>query len=296
MNTHGMQRMTRDGDGRTHVLFGHGLHRRTPRIGPPRQALFGFTHALPPNAAPADLNGLRTDIAGRGFNATPHRHPTFLILASLCALGGCGERPLSSLDAAGPAAGPIVTLWWAMFVAATALFVLVVGLLWLAYRKPGYAANTSVRAWLLGGGVLMPVAVLTVLATYAFYLGERLIARSDAQVMQVQAIALMWDWQFRYPQMDGAASTPVLHIPAGEPVDVIVTSNDVIHSFWIPRLAGKIDAIPGHETKVRLQADEPGEYEGQCAEFCGIGHADMRFKVIAHAADEYRAAVLRNPR
>ncbi len=183
-----------------------------------------------------------------------------------------------------------------MFVGATALFFLVMGLLWLAYRQPGYGAKTSARAWLLGGGLLMPMTVLTALAIYAFYLGERLIARSDAQVVQVRAIGVMWDWQFHYPRMEGAARTAVLHIPAGQPVDMLVTSNDVIHSFWIPRLAGKIDAIPGHETKVRLQADAPGEYEGQCAEFCGIGHTDMRFKVIAHAADEYRAAVLESSR
>jgi len=284
MNTHGMQRMTRDGDRRAHVLFGHGFHRRTPRIGPSRQGFFGLAHTFTPRAT----------LAEGGFNATPHRRPSFLILASLCALGGCDHRPLSTLDAAGPAAGPIVSLWWAMFAAATALFVLVVGLLWLAYRKPGYAGRISVRTWVLGGGVLMPIAVLTVLATYAFYLGERLIARSDEQVVQVQAIASMWNWQFRYPQMNDAASTPVLHIPAGQPVDMLVTSNDVIHAFWIPRLAGKIDAIPGHETRIRLQADEPGEYEGQCAEFCGIGHTHMQFKVIAHAADEYRAVVPRN--
>jgi len=138
----------------------------------------------------------------------------------------------------------------------------------------------------------MPAAVLTALAAYAFYLGEKLIARSDAQVVRVQAIAMMWDWQFRYPQIDAAPSTRVLHIPAGRPVEVLVTSNDVIHSFWIPRLAGKIDAIPGHETRVRLQADHPGEYEGQCAEFCGLGHTGMRFRIIAHASDDDRTAVL----
>jgi cytochrome c oxidase subunit 2 len=180
-----------------------------------------------------------------------------------------------------------------MLSGATALFVLVIGLLWQAYRKPGYGAGTSLRAWLLHGGVLMPAAVLTVLAAYAFYLGEGLMARSDEPVVRVQAIAMMWDWQFRYPQIDAAPTTGVLHIPAGRPVEVLVTTNDVIHSFWIPRLAGKIDAVPGHETRVRLQADQPGEYQGQCAEFCGLGHTAMRFRIIAHSSDNYRTAVLR---
>lgn len=230
--------------------------------------------------------------SGSGMDSTQHRRKAFLLTASLCVLGGCGERPFSTLDAAGPTAAPITTLWWAMFSGATALFMLVVGLLWLAYRRPGFADATSPRTWLLGGGVVMPMAVLAILAGYALYLGERLIPRPDSQVVQIQAVALMWDWKFHYPQMDAAASTPVLHIPAGVPVDMIVTSRDVIHSFWIPRLAGKIDAIPGHETRIRLQADSPGEYEGQCAEFCGIGHTGMQFKVVAHAADDYRAAVL----
>jgi cytochrome c oxidase subunit 2 len=207
-------------------------------------------------------------------------------------LGGCRDQPLSTLDPAGPAAGPVATLWWVMLGGAAGLFVLVMGLLWQAFRRPGYGAGTSPRTWLLHGGVLMPAAVLAVLTAYALYLGERLIARPAAQDVHVQATATMWNWQFRYPQMDAAPSTGVLHIPAGRPVEVLVTSNDVIHSFWIPRLAGKIDAIPGHQTRVRLQADQPGEYEGQCAEFCGLGHTGMRFRVIAHAADQYPAAVL----
>jgi len=83
----------------------------------------------------------------------------------------------------------------------------------------------------------------------------------------------------------------VLHIPAGQPVDVLVTSSDVIHSFWSPRLAGKIDAVPGHENVVRLTADRPGTYRGVCAEFCGVGHTDMHFSVVAHPPEEYAQAL-----
>lgn len=300
-----MQWMTGNGDRRTHVLLGQHLLRRAARIGF-LGSLFGLTHACAPraaiknqgrhprNAAAGDAHTMLQLIPGSDIDPTQHRRRAFLLLASLCALSGCGERPFSTLDAAGPAAAPIATLWWTMFAGATALFMLVMGLLWLAYHRPGFASNTSPRTWLLGGGVLMPAAVLAILAGYALYLGERLIARSDSQVVQVQAVALMWDWQFHYPQMEAATSTPVLHIPAGVPVEMIVTSRDVIHSFWIPRLAGKIDAIPGHETRIRLQADSPGEYEGQCAEFCGIGHTTMQFKVVAHETDAYRAAVLRD--
>jgi len=78
-----------------------------------------------------------------------------------------------------------------------------------------------------------------------------------------------------------------LHIPANTPVDIYVTSSDVIHSFWVPRLAGKIDAIPGHTSVLRLEADEPGDYRGQCAEFCGRGHAHMQFRVSAHSKTDF---------
>ena len=83
----------------------------------------------------------------------------------------------------------------------------------------------------------------------------------------------------------------VLHLPAGIPVDIVVTSRDVIHAFWIPRLAGKIDAVPGHVNLLRIQADEPGRYEGLCYEFCGLGHARMRFVVIVHPAEDFSAAL-----
>ena len=71
----------------------------------------------------------------------------------------------------------------------------------------------------------------------------------------------------------------------------MVTSRDVIHSFWIPRLAGKIDAIPGHANVLRIQADAPGRFEGLCAEFCGVGHPGMRFQVVAHPAADFPAAL-----
>ena len=83
--------------------------------------------------------------------------------------------------------------------------------------------------------------------------------------------------------------TDEIHIPVDTPIDIHVTSADVIHGFWVPRLGGKIDAIPGHTNIVRLQADEVGEFGGQCAEYCGLSHAKMHFKVIAHSAEKFDA-------
>jgi cytochrome c oxidase subunit 2 len=83
----------------------------------------------------------------------------------------------------------------------------------------------------------------------------------------------------------------VLHLPAGTPVDIVVTSKDVIHAFWVPTLAGKVDAVPGRTNRLRIQADRPGQYEGQCNEFCGLGHAVMRFVVFVHRPEDYAAAL-----
>jgi cytochrome c oxidase subunit 2 len=82
-------------------------------------------------------------------------------------------------------------------------------------------------------------------------------------------------------------------MPAGTPVDILVTSQDVIHAFWIPRFAGKIDALPGHVNRLRIQADQPGRYAGQCNEFCGLGHAGMRFDVIVYRPEDFSAALAR---
>ena len=119
-------------------------------------------------------------------------------------------------------------------------------------------------------------------------MGERLRGGSGSQSpLQIEAVSHQWWWEFRYPNADGVVTSDVLHIPAGREIVFRVTSVDVIHSFWIPRLGGKIDAIPGHQNTIILKADAPGTYGGVCAEFCGSGHSQMRFRVVAHAEDTY---------
>lgn len=104
--------------------------------------------------------------------------------------------------------------------------------------------------------------------------------------MRIEGHAQRWNWSFSHPEGDQVFED-ILHIPAGEPVDIAVTSEDVIHSFWVPRLGGKIDAIPGHTNVIRIEADEPGTYWGICAEYCGEGHDGMRFQVEAHDAQSF---------
>lgn len=199
---------------------------------------------------------------------------------------------MSTLDPAGPAASNIATLWWVMFWGALALFALVMGLLALALLRPAALASLKPRHWIVGGGLVMPVPILIALLIASLLLGERLLPKlGDTAPMRIEAHARQWQWQFSYPSMPGTAPTQILHLPAGEPVDLVVTGADVIHSFWVPRLGGKIDAIPGHTNVIRLQADRPGVYRGICAEYCGEGHETMEFEAQAHSPADYATAV-----
>ncbi|MDH4441592.1 MAG: cytochrome c oxidase subunit II [Rhizobium sp.] len=198
---------------------------------------------------------------------------------------------MSALDPAGPYAGAIADLWWLMLAGSTLIFALVIMLFGLVLYRPGFGRSLSPRHWMLFGGLLLPVPVLLALMVYGMAKGEYLIGawQNEPVVTRVEAHASMWNWEFRYPDVgDAVSSTGILHVPAGVVVEVSATSTDVIHSFWIPRLAGKIDAIPGHTTRLRIKADTPGRYGGVCAEYCGTGHAAMSFTVEAHPPGAYR--------
>jgi cytochrome c oxidase subunit 2 len=219
--------------------------------------------------------------------------PAFGVVATALLLAGCGG-PLSTLEPAGPAAASIAQLWWVMFWGSAVILLGVMGLLILAVWKPGSLASIKPRHWIVHGGITFTSAVVLVLLVYALFMGERLIPRPLAeQPLTVEANGTMWIWEFSYPDMPEAEpSVGTLHIPAGQPVDIAITSSDVIHSFWVPRLGGKMDAIPGHRNVLRLTADRPGTYRGICAEFCGVGHTGMEFVVIAHEAADYEAALM----
>lgn len=171
------------------------------------------------------------------------------------------------------------------------LFALVMVLFALAMWRPQWASRVSPTNWVVLGGLVLPTVVLLPLVAYALVAGERLLPLPGSDRLRIEAEARQWQWTFRYADKGGATTVNVLHLPAGVPVDVAVSSLDVIHSFWIPRFAGKIDAVPGLVNVLRIQADEPGRYEGQCSEFCGTGHTKMRFAVVVHAEKDYAAAL-----
>lgn len=202
-------------------------------------------------------------------------------MASALVLAGCAG-PLSTLDPAGPSAASIARLWWVMVAGAAAIFMLVMVLLAAAFARPGLLERIPARAFLVWGGLVLPGVVLPLLLVFALATGERLLADPmDRDAIAVRAVGRQWEW--RFGDADGPLRPGPLVIPAGRVVHVHVSSEDVIHSFWIPRLAGKIDAIPGHVNVIRLIAPTPGLYHGACAEFCGAGHAAMPFAIEAVA-------------
>jgi cytochrome c oxidase subunit 2/cytochrome aa3-600 menaquinol oxidase subunit 2 len=174
-----------------------------------------------------------------------------------------------------------------MLAGAGAILALVLGLLAAAFRArraeaPGAREGAAERFWIKGLGLGFSLTILAALLAYGLAVGERLMPRAGAEVVQVQGEARRWAWAFSYDDRPGHVTENVLHIPAGRPVDVALTSADVAHSFWVPRLAGKLDAIPGHVNVLRIEADSPGRYAGLTSEYNGAGYRQHVFAVVAH--------------
>jgi len=189
----------------------------------------------------------------------------------------------------------IALLWWAMCGFFT-LVLVVVSALWIyaLWRKPReYSpdeARRIQRRWLIGGGILLPSVTIVLLLAFGIPVGQRMMQLPivGERPLQIHITGHQWWWEVRYPD-SGVVTANQLHLPAGRPVDITVSSADVIHSFWVPRLGGKIDMIPGRENRIRLQADNPGTFRGQCTEFCGTQHSHMVLDVQAHSEEDFAA-------
>lgn len=204
-------------------------------------------------------------------------------------MAGC-KGALSAIDPAGPAAREIATLWWVLLIGATLIFIFVTMCMAMGFRKPKPRHKTDtqdVRVWVYGFGLAFPLTVLAALLAYGLVIGEALLPRQEPDLVQVSAEARQWEWQFSYADAPGRVTTNVLHLPAGRPIDVAITSTDVIHSFWVPRLAGKLDAVPGHINTLRIEAYAPGRYQGLSSEYSGWGYREHRFVVIAHGPEAW---------
>ena len=212
--------------------------------------------------------------------------------AAALALAGCrqAERPWQSvLHPAGPDAAIITQLTWLLFAGGLVIFIGVMALLALSLRR-GRPAGTL--PWIIGGGIALPVTVLSALLLLSTWRSGQLSTQTSQDALHVSVTARMWWWEVRY--RDPASGREVLlanelHIPVGRKVYLGLSSSDVIHSFWVPALGGKMDAMPGRINGLILHAQQPGIYRGQCAEYCGEQHAKMAFHVVAESQQAFDA-------
>jgi len=209
----------------------------------------------------------------------------------------------STLNPAGPAARSLSGVSWFVYI----LFIVVAIVMWvliwrMATRRRGtFDEHAPVdvgggQSWVLVGGFIIPAIILAVIFIPGLAIMRRFPIHDQKMnyetAPEIRLTGHQWWWEARYvegsPDMHFATANEI-HIPVGHPVDIELSSADVIHSFWVPNLSGKVDLIPGQVNRMRIEADRPGVYYGKCAEYCGAQHAHMMIVVVAQPEGEYAA-------
>ncbi len=210
-------------------------------------------------------------------------------LAALCGLAACGDTH-SALSPHGPAAREIALLTWILVGMAAAVLAIVIAATWIAIGGPDRMRSriASTQAIVIGG-LAFPVVVLTALLAYGLWLMRAQAAMPAQTPVRIEVVGEQWWWRVRYTAPDDRTieSANEIRLPVGRDVSLTLQSADVIHSIWLPSLAGKMDMIPGRVTTLRLKADRPGIYRGACAEYCGGPHALMALHAVAMPAHEF---------
>lgn len=230
-----------------------------------------------------------------------------------CVSLACAACPLhnaqNALDVSGPQSARIAGLWWLMLPIAVVVWVIVVAvLMWGAARRRESREVVETRGGsevlarnelrdqrftrIVAGAVIVTAVTLFLVLVADFRVGQALTMPPSAEAVPIRIVGHQFWWEVQYP--DSIAHNTVItanevHIPAGRPVLMELTSRDVIHSIWVPSLTGKKDLMPGYTRSLWFRADTPGVYRGQCAEFCGLEHAKMGMLVIAQTQKDFDA-------
>ena len=225
------------------------------------------------------------------------RVPTaLLLLAVALLLGSCGwslwDTPMTTVrpkSEFGRMTHQIFMLisWWTLGIG----IVVEAGLLWVCYRfreKPGQPLPRQLHghtllevSWTIAFAVVLLIfAVPTIPVIFATQVA------TPPEAMRIDVSGRQWWWEFKYPELKVVTANE-LHIPAGQLLAFNLHAPDVIHSFWMPQLGGKRDVVPGRVNRIMLAPDGPGEFPGQCAEYCGMSHANMRFRVVVHSKPDF---------
>ena len=204
--------------------------------------------------------------------------------------GDTAVEDMNVLVPRGDEAGRIASIWWLMAILGLVVYVvvLVLGVLGIRRRRGGGAdsesdaiADRRSRHLITWGGIVTPTAVVVLLTAVTAWGGVRSEAQGE---LTVEVEGRQYWWRVHYPDA-GVTTANEIRIPVDTPVELLLTSGDVIHSLWVPQLAGKLDLVPGRTNRMVIEANTPGVYRGLCAEFCGVAHAHMRMVVVAEPPD-----------
>jgi len=225
------------------------------------------------------------------------------LVVALC-FSSCGGIQ-NAINPAGPNAGNISKLWWLMFVVCSIVFVLVLITVLLSLRKATAEAadrvpilEPSAESERRRRNLVISATTITIIILFVFLIASYSSGRSlrlndpTKNGLSIELTGHQWWWEVRYQDVDASnifTTANEIHIPVGVPVQFTLRGADVIHSFWVPNLAGKKDLIPGKVNTIWLQADKPGVYRGQCAEYCGLQHAKMALWVVAEPQEQFNA-------
>jgi cytochrome c oxidase subunit II len=215
-------------------------------------------------------------------------------LALTLGLGGCAwDAPMSTVAARSDLARDILHIYSIItWIAVGIALVVGLGLAWVLVRfrdRPGaprLPAQTRGHTLLEISWTIAPAIVLLVIAIPTIQVIFRTQAAPARDALEVRVLGHQWWWEFRYPTLEVVTANE-LHLPAGRAVALTLDGPDVIHSFWVPMLGGKRDVVPGRLNRLTFTAETPGEYRGQCAEFCGVSHANMGMRVVVDAPDAF---------
>lgn len=239
-----------------------------------------------------------------------------LVVTALVLLAGCAaDAPQDALSPEGPISRQVDNLAMPIFWVAGAVFVLVQGLVIVTVirhrHRPGRPEPVQVHGntKLEIGWTALPAVILLGVAIPTINTIFDLSREPAGDVLQVEVYGHLWWWEYVYPE-EGISTANELHIPTGRPVRLTLQSIEpglpkpadkefaqgVIHSFWVPKLAGKQDVVPGRKNKLTIQADKADTYMGQCAEYCNLSHANMRLRVVSQEPDDFEEWVAEQKR
>jgi len=227
-----------------------------------------------------------------------------LAFAGTASLSACRGRQ-SIFDTGGPAAARLAGLGsFILIVFGVVTVVMWALLVWAGWRRRGTLEDHEApdagggQGWILVGGFIVPAVILAVV----FVLGLRLLAAfpmdggAHGGGPEIMVVGHQWWWEVHYvggPVSSHLLTANEIHVPHGRPVEIGLATADVIHSFWVPGLHGKVDLIPGHQNRIRIEADRAGDYFGQCTQFCGAEHARMRLRLVADPPAQFQGWLAR---